>query len=259
MVKITPKVEARIVSGIKKFQPIINNAKIKDINESDTVVIITDILAEVFGYDKYSEITSEYAIKKTFCDLAIKINGKIRLILEVKASGLNLKDDHIRQSLGYGANEGVDWIILTNGSIWKIYKIIFGKPIMQELVYEFDFLSLNIKNVDDIEKLYYFSKEGFEKLSLEDYYIQKQTLNKYFIGQLLLTESVVDAVRKTLKKIAPEVKANNEDLQKILIHEVIKREVLEGEKTEEAKKKIIKSLKSIEKKEEPKVEKSITE
>lgn len=244
MAKIPTKVEARIIASIKKFQPIINSARIKDINESDTVVIITDLLAELFGYDKYSEITSEYAIKKTFCDIAIKIGGKIKFILEVKASGLNLKAEHIRQSLDYGANEGVDWIILTNGSTWKIYKIIFGKPIMQELVYEFDFLELNPKNLDDLDKLYFLSKEGLDKSALDEYYVQKQTFNKFFIGQLILTDSVVDAIRKTLKKISPEIKATNEDIEKILIHEVLKREVIEGEKCDEAKKKIAKWTKA---------------
>jgi hypothetical protein len=63
MATIPIKVQARLVTGIKKFQPIVNAAKTKDINESDTVVIITDMLTEIFGFDKYSEITSEYAIK----------------------------------------------------------------------------------------------------------------------------------------------------------------------------------------------------
>ena len=38
------------------------------------------------------------------------------------------------------------------------------------------------------------------------------------LGQLLLSESVIDSVRKMIKKIAPDVKTNNEDLQKILLH-----------------------------------------
>jgi hypothetical protein len=37
---------------------------------SDTVIIVTDVLAEVFGYDKYSELTAEFAISGTYCDLA---------------------------------------------------------------------------------------------------------------------------------------------------------------------------------------------
>ncbi|HUW04685.1 MAG TPA: hypothetical protein VMW01_00350 [Williamwhitmania sp.] len=71
MATIPPKVQTRLTSGLKKYQSIVSNARAKDINESDTVVIITDILSDLFGYDKYSEITSEQAVKKTFCDLAL--------------------------------------------------------------------------------------------------------------------------------------------------------------------------------------------
>nr|WP_061260548.1 hypothetical protein [Leptospira interrogans] len=85
---IPTKIFERISSGVKKFQPILTSAKTRDVNESDTVVIITDLLSEVFGYDKYSEITTEHVIKKTFCDLAIKIDGKVKLLIEIKAIGL---------------------------------------------------------------------------------------------------------------------------------------------------------------------------
>jgi ASC-1-like (ASCH) protein len=73
MANIPQRVENRLVAGIKKFQPILADAQKRDVNESDTVIIITDMLSEIFGYDKYSELTSEKAIRGTFCDLATKI------------------------------------------------------------------------------------------------------------------------------------------------------------------------------------------
>ena len=57
MKPIPKKILARLVTGIKKFQPILNDAKARDINESDTVVIINDMLSDIFGFDKYSEVT----------------------------------------------------------------------------------------------------------------------------------------------------------------------------------------------------------
>ncbi len=186
MAVIPNKVQSRLVAGIKKFQPILNAAKAKDINESDTVVIITDILNELFGFDKYSEITSEYAIKKTYCDLAIKVDGKLRFLIEAKAIGLELKDDYIRQAIDYGANAGVDWVILTNGHIWKVYKISFAKPIEKEMVYEIDLLNLSYKKQSDLDMLYCISKEGLGKSVLEEYHLQKQALSRFFIGQIVL-------------------------------------------------------------------------
>ena len=53
MINIPSRISERLVSGVKKFQPVLDSAKTRDINESDTVVIITDMLSYVFGFDKY--------------------------------------------------------------------------------------------------------------------------------------------------------------------------------------------------------------
>jgi hypothetical protein len=248
MTAISAKVHARLLAGLKKYQSILTTAKSKDINESDTVTIVTDMLAEVFGYDKYSEVTSEHVVKKTFCDLAIKIGEKVQFLIEVKAIGLELKEDHTRQALDYGSNLGVDWIMLTNGAQWKLYKVIFGKPIMHELVFEFSFLNINPKKESDLELLFILCKESLGKSVLEDYHNQKQALNKFYIGQILLTEPVIEAIRKTLKKTSPDIKPTFEDIETLLKMEVLKREILEGEKMEEAKKRINKAFKALEKK-----------
>ena len=54
------------------------------------------MLADVFGFDKYSEITSEFSIRSTFVDLAIQLDGKLQMLIEVKAIGLELKDSFIK-------------------------------------------------------------------------------------------------------------------------------------------------------------------
>ena len=53
-------------------------------------MIVTDMLAEVFGYDKYADVTAEYAIRGTYCDLATKLDGTVQALVEVKAIGLEV-------------------------------------------------------------------------------------------------------------------------------------------------------------------------
>ncbi len=241
MVTIPAKAKNRLLVGIKKFQPILKKAKDKDINESDTVTIVADILNDVFGYDKYTEITSEYAVKKTFCDLAIEVGGAVRLLVEVKAAGLALKDDFVRQACDYGANSGIEWVALTNGIQWRVYKIIFSKPVDKELIYDFDFTELNAKKQSDLEMLFYISRESLAKSSnnlLEEFAAQRQVLNHFFIGQLLYTDAILDAIRKQIRKISPDAKISNEEIHDILVSSVIKRDVFDGEKSDEAKKRI---------------------
>ncbi len=145
MPQVPNKVAERLSAGVKRFQPILASAKTRDVGESDTVIIVTDMLSEVFGYDKYSEVTSETSIRGTWCDLAIKLDGAIEFLIEVKAIGSDLKDSHTKQAVDYSANQGTDWVILTNGEIWRIYKVTFAKPIAHELVLEINFSQLNSK------------------------------------------------------------------------------------------------------------------
>lgn len=241
MANIPSKVEARLQSGIKRFQPIIISAKNRDVNESDTVIIVTDMLQEVFGYDKYSEITSEHAIRGTYCDLATTLDGKIQFLIEVKAVGLELKDTYIKQAVDYAANKGTDWVVLTNGHVWRVYKVSFTKPIDQELVYQFNFLALDPKNSDHLEMLFVITKEGWLKQVLGELHQKRQVLSKFVIAAVCQTDAVIDVIRRELRRLCSDVKIQPEQVREVLLTDVLKREVVEGDKACEAQKKLTRS------------------
>lgn len=238
MANIPVRIASRISEGLKKFQPILTSAKDKDVNESNTVVIVTDMLSEIFGFDKYSEITTEHAIKSTWCDLAIILDGSVRLLIEVKAIGLDLKENHVKQAVDYAANKGVEWVILTNGHLWKFYKVSFGKPIGQELIVDLDLLALAPKKEEHIQLLYLGSKEAVQKSALDEFYIQRQATSKFILGNLILSEDVLNVLRRELRQIFPDIKVQIEDIKVTLEADVLKREVVEGEEADKARKKI---------------------
>ncbi len=86
-----------------------NSGSSRDVNEDDTVTIIVDILSGILGYDKFLEVTKEFQIRSTYCDLATLINGKISLLIEVKTIGIELKRAHVKQAVDYASNEGVKY------------------------------------------------------------------------------------------------------------------------------------------------------
>jgi|ERR1700677_3966654 len=241
MASVPNKVLERLAAGIKQFQPILSAAKTRDAGEADTVTIVKDMLAEIFGYNKYSEVTSEHAIKGTYCDLAIKMDEKIQTLIEVKAIGLELKDTHVKQAVDYAANQGVEWVLLTNGVSWRIYQITFAKPIDQELVVDLDFLSLNAKSSNDVEMLYLWCKEAWGRSVLGEYQAQKQALSRFFLGAVLVTDPVLEVIRRELRRLSPEVRIEIEHIKTVLVGEVIKRDVTEGDKANEARRKISKA------------------
>jgi hypothetical protein len=241
MPTVPKKVAERLVAGIKRYQPVLAAAKARDVGETDTVTIVKDMMADVFGYDKYTELTSEYAIRGTFCDLAIKLDGKLSTLMEVKAIGIDLKENHVKQAVDYAANQGVDWVLLTNGIRWCVYHVVFTRPIQTELVVDIDFSTLNPRSESDINLLFLWCKEGWQRSALGDFHIQKQALSRFFLGAMILSESVLDIIRRELRRVSPEVKVDNDQIRSVLVNEVIKREVMEGEKAEEAKRKIHKA------------------
>jgi len=238
MAKIPAKVESRIKDALKRFKPIIEQAKARDIGEADTSTLVKDILSDLFGYDKYTEITAEHQIKGTFCDLALQIDGKLSLLIEVKAIGSELKDGYIKQAVDYAANQGVEWVVLTNAARWEIHRIGFGKPITNDLLVALDFLSVDPKKDSDIEVLFLLSREAQGKSLLDDYHEQKQALSKYCIGALLLTEPILSVIRRELKRLSPDVKIEADEIHSVLSLDVIKREVLEGNKAQDAGRRI---------------------
>jgi hypothetical protein len=238
MAQIPQKVATRLSAAIKRFQPIVASAKSRDANESDTVIIVTDMLSEVFGYDKYSEITSECSIRGTWCDLAIKIDGAFEYLVEVKAIGLELKDSYTKQAIDYSANQGTDWVILTNAEVWRIYKVTFAKPIASDLVLEINFSELSAKKFSDIDLLYNLTREGWMKSALGEFHTQQQALSRFFMGALVVSNPVLEVLRRELRRISPDVRIGLEQIKSVLTNEVLKREVVESEKAEEARKKI---------------------
>ena len=233
---IPKKVVDRFLTSVPKFQKVLKLAKDRDINESDTVEILTDILDVVFGYDKYVELTSEFAIRGRYCDIAVKIDGNIQFIMEAKAVGRDLKEKHTRQAIDYAANHGVQWVILTNGIEWRLYRLRFERPINYDLVHSFDFLTVNPKRQQHQEQLFLLSREGLEKDAREEFYEKVKIVNCFIIGNLILAEPILKVVKRELREMSEGVKVDLQEVEKIVRSEVLRRNMVEGEEAEEAQK-----------------------
>lgn len=254
MKKMPKKFIDRIQRTLRPYQDIVSSIKTRDVSEADTVTVIKDILADIFGFDKYQELTSEQQIRGTFCDLAIKISGKIYFLIEVKSAGITLNESHLRQAIGYGANQGIEWVVLTNAVEWRLYKIEFVQPIRHEEVARFSFVDLNAKNQDDLEKIYLMAREGLSSNAIQEFHQTAQIFNKFTIAQILLSSPVLAVIKREMRRLYPEVKAEESQLWDLLVNDILKREVIEGDKVKEIQSKIKRLSNKIEKGKQKKAE-----
>ena len=247
-IRIPKKVQERLIAGLKRFQPIVGRLRQRDISEADTVTVIKDMLTDIFGYDKYTELTSEQAIRSTFCDLAIKVEGKIYYLAEVKSAGTNLNDNHLRQAVNYAAHQGIEWVLLTNAIEWRVYRIKFGQPIDWTEVYSFDMCKLSSRSEDDLEKLFMLCRESISSDSLAEYHRQVQIVNRYIIAELLQGESLILALRRELRRLFGGIRVVEDELRAILTNDVIKRDTLDGDQPKAAKTAVKRAMNALAKK-----------
>lgn len=232
--KIPKKVQDRLVAGLRRYQPIVRRLKERDVSEADTVTVIKDMLCDIFGYDKYTELTSEQQIRGTYCDLAVRVGEKIHYLAEVKAAGSTLSDAHLRQAVNYGAHHGIEWVILTNAITWKVYRIKFAQPIAWDEVCCFDMGQISGRSNDDLSKLYMLSRESVSTDVLNAFHRQSQILNRYVTAELLQSEAVLGLLRKEFRRLF-DMKTSPEELRGILVTDVIKRDTLDGDASTAAK------------------------
>lgn len=58
------------------------------------------------------------------------------------------------------------------------------------------------------------------------------------MGALVVSTPVLEVIRRELRRISPDVRIDLEQIKSVLMINVLKREVVESEKAEEARKKI---------------------
>lgn len=246
MHKLPKKFVERVGASVRRYQKIAATQQKADVAEADTVTLVKDILADIFGYEKYEELTSEHQIKSTYCDLAIKIGGKLRLLVEVKSAGTGLAESHLRQVIDYGAHQGVHWVILTNAVEWRLVKIHVSNQISHEEVSRIILADVNPKSEDHLQKLFLIAKEGLATDAMDAFHQHAQLFNKFTVAAIVCSEPVVSVVRRELRRLFPDIKVGNEDLQILIENEVVKRETIEGDKAKESVARIKKAVGKLE-------------
>ncbi len=253
MIYIPAKVEQRIKSNITRYKRILKTAKDKDIKEANTVTYVVDMLEKIMGWDKFSEITREYETQGQYCDIGIKIDEKPYILIEVKAIGIKLNERHLKQAVSYALTSDTDWVVLTNGIDWMLYKVLNVKPTKIEQVFSLNFLEINSKDHKAIEQIFSLCKESLTKSILSQVLEETQVTNRFVIASLIQAEPVLNVIKREIKKMSKSVKVEDNMLLETLRNGVLKIDVIEGENSDNASKLIKQRMRKFNKEKEKKL------
>src|SRR5438093_8715843 len=97
------------LAKLKLFVTAFREARERGANESDMVMYLVKFFEEILGYESLKgEISKEYSIKDRYCDLALKVDGTPRVLVECKAANVkSLAEKHIEQAGNYASRAGI--------------------------------------------------------------------------------------------------------------------------------------------------------
>jgi len=208
---------------LKKLLPHLIKGKEDNLNEADTVQRIIKMFEEVLGFDAMTEITRETQVKDKYVDVAIKLDGATRLLIEAKAAGVILRDRHIEQAQHYAAEGNMPWVILSNSVTWNLYHLSFEEGIEYVRVFSVD---LSVDPIDQAaELLGLLHRQAIKKGELEVYWEHHVALSPESIGRALFTEGSLKLIRREIRR-REGVLIDEEDLVKA-IHGMLSTEARE--------------------------------
>jgi hypothetical protein len=223
---VTPKWETaareRMRAAIKKFSKPLADLVARDANEGDTRLLVTDMLCEGFGFDKYAELTTEYRVKGEFADYGIRLDKDLIAFLEVKRVATKLAAKHLRQVETYAVNEGVEWVILTSGVVWQVYHITGGLPIVVDLALEVDLFGDDTL-AQRANQLYYLTKESLKRRQIDALWQAKRATSPKSLAKVLCSDNVVTAIRKELRRTTGQ-SVTDEEIVRLLDETVLRPE-----------------------------------
>lgn len=225
----TPKWETeareRLRSAIRKLSKPLQDLIDRDANEGDTRHFVTDILVDGLGYDKYADLTTEYQVKGDFADYGIRIDKQLAAFVEVKRCTQRLGEKHLKQAQGYAVNEGVEWIILTNGQTWQAYHVTGGLPVSVDLAFEVDLLG-EATLAEKANQLFYLTRESFKRRQIDELWEQIHATSPGALARVLLSDPVVEATRKEIRRQSNQ-KVTPAQIREILTSTVIREDSLD--------------------------------
>lgn len=166
------------------------------LKEYPTRTIFIDPLLTALGWDVRDpdEVELEHpTVDGKSVDYAMKVNRKVALHLEAKQLGDPLGDvKAITQVVGYAANDGIEWCVLTNGVRYKVYKASEKASAPDKLLFEvsIDPADANGMTVEELAR-------QFSRLS-------RESMAKGLLDQLGTEIFTTGKVRKVLDRLFAE-------------------------------------------------------
>lgn len=234
MIKVPAKFRKSMTGELKKFIPHVQGliAKGKTSTEEDARIIINDILGDVLGYDKYNDLKTEFKDKNNRLDYVVKLSegpnskkkDKFDFVIEAKAACVDIKEDHVNQTLTYCLTAGIDYFLITNARDWKLYKVTKSKSKSDaQLIWD-----VNLNDGSDLDSLvdemYVLTKHAYLEDQWDFVSDHSKATEAGDIMSIIYSDKFIKSICRSLKDIH-DVKVVDDVIKEVLMDKIFKEPV----------------------------------
>jgi predicted Zn finger-like uncharacterized protein len=191
-------------------------------SEEQVRIWCVDALKTALGFN-YTQIDTELKALNGRVDIAIKNGDAVQMVIECKNIKAKLNNSVRDQAGAYAATLSAPWAVVTNGEIWKLYRVTPqpGKPPSVDKVFDVALLDEDGVSESDAENLYLLSHRALSSGDTENGAHKALSTSPQKVYDALFSERVLDAVRLELtqsykSETNQNVKITNEEAKEAM-------------------------------------------
>lgn len=100
----------------------------------------------------------------------------------------------------YAVNEGVEWLLLTNGRVWQVWHLTGGLPVALDLVMEVDILDPASTPKTAADQLWHLSKGAMRHRTIDEVWRARAATAPKKLAEVIMTDCVIGEIRKELRR-----------------------------------------------------------
>ncbi|QVJ01439.1 hypothetical protein KGD82_25955 [Nocardiopsis eucommiae] len=223
-------VRGRVAAAVDRFAGPLADLAERDANDGDTRLLVADFFSVGLNFSKYQDLTTEYRTSGDSIDYAIVLDGELFAPVEVRRIGQDLDLRNIQMARRLAVEQGVDWVFLTNGRVWRVYHLrpdADGGAPQPVVVVDVDLLDQDSHD-SNVDGLFLLTRESVEHGRLEAMRRWREAAEAAPLSGALVSDEVVAAVRDRLRESAehPGHVGEDDEIRRVLTEEVIARGLL---------------------------------
>lgn len=178
-----------------------------------------DVLRSALGYDD-ADIDTEMTALGQRIDIAIKHDGRVLMVIECKNIRNRLASSTRDQVVNYASSKSADWAVITNGQIWKLFRIIPVKGHDPQVIQVFDVALFDDDGLSeyDVQCLYLLTKRALIKNDSDrEFHLQQSITDRRMLDAITHEKAI-----SVLRRLLAEAYRNEFDIRVKLDDEMVK-------------------------------------